>query len=111
MIAIRGAITVLEDTEKEIRENSLKLFDEIIKTNNLDKDKIISLLITATKDIKAAYPGKFIRLERNLTKSAILHFQEMEVENSLRFCIRFLINYKDDIDYKNIYLKKAKNLR
>lgn len=111
MIAIRGATTVSKDTEKEIKENSLQLFDKIIKENNLDKDKIISLLITATKDIKSAYPGKFIRLERKLDKAAILHFQEMEVEGSLGLCIRFLINYKDDISYKNIYLKKANNLR
>lgn len=111
MIALRGATTILKDTEKEVRENSLLLFDAIVKENNLDQNKIISLLITATKDINSSYPGKHIRLERNLDKAAILHFQEMDVKGSLNLCIRFLIYYKEDIDPVNIYLNGAKNLR
>lgn len=111
MIALRGATTILENTEEEIRKNSLELFDHLIEENNLDKDKIVSLLITGTKDIDASYPGKYIRLERSLQKPAILHFQEMDVKGSLKLCIRFLIHYEDDIPFKNIYLHKAKNLR
>lgn len=111
MIAIRGAITIEMDTPEEIREASVLLMKRIVDRNQLETEKIISLFFTATKDISSAYPGKFVREELGLDKVAILHFQEMEVKDSLPLCIRVLIHYDGNQMPENIYLRKAKVLR
>lgn len=112
MIAIRGAITINENTEKEIKKYSIELFSKIVKENFLHLNKINSILFSCTCDITKAYPGKFIREEFGLNRVAIMHFNEMNVENSLNMCIRILIYYDENIqNVKYIYLNDAKNLR
>ncbi|MFH5835316.1 chorismate mutase [Proteiniclasticum sp. C24MP] len=111
MIAIRGAITIEQDTPEQIKDATLELLIEIMNRNHLDSDKMVSVLFTATTDIKSAYPGKFMREGLNIYDTAILHFQEMNVEGSLPLCIRVLIHYNDDIEAYPIYLRGAKVLR
>jgi len=111
MIALRGATTVEKDTPEEIQEAVLELFDELMKRNQLKLEKIVSILFTATKDVHSAYPGKFLRLDRGIIQPAILHFQEMQVDDSLKKCIRILINYDENIVKENAYLRGASELR
>ncbi|SUY47068.1 chorismate mutase [Clostridium putrefaciens] len=117
MLAIRGATTI-EDNEKEyIKASTIELIDTMIKKNNLTIDKIISIVFSCTKDITKDYPGKYLREVLGLTNTAIMHFNEMEVEKEkyLPLCIRVLVLYdnpKDDAkDIYPIYLKGATNLR
>lgn len=113
MIAIRGATTINEDNIGEVRKAAIELFNEIIKENNIEKKDIISIIFSCTSDIKSSYPGKHIREHFGLNKVAIMHFNEMEVNNSLKKCIRIMlhvnIDYNKDIKY--IYLNNAKILR
>ena len=114
MIAIRGAITIEENTIDEIKINSINMVEEIIKRNNLNIDNIISIIFSCTDDIDKAYPGKFIREHFNINNAAIMHFNEMKVNNSsyLYKCIRVTVFYNDNIDnVSHVYLKKAKDLR
>ena len=111
MIAIRGAITITEDTPEQIKDATIELLSEIIRRNHLTQEKMISILFTATSDIVSAYPGRFMREGLKIHDVAILHFQEMHVKNSLPFCIRVLIHYDDDIDVYPVYLRAAKSLR
>ncbi|WP_446899637.1 chorismate mutase [Clostridium sp. LBM24168] len=116
MIALRGATTISENTELEIKNASIELFSEIIKLNNIDFNDILSIEISCTKDINKAYPGKFIREYFKLNHVSIMHFNEMEVDKNLNgyipLCIRFLIlaDLKKDKN-KFVYLKGAKKLR
>lgn len=113
MIAIRGATTILSNTEEEIKKESIRLIAQIIKDNNLNKEKIISILFSCTKDVNKSYPGKYIREDLNLSNVAIMHFNEMELETpTLDLCIRVTLFYDGNIDkIKFIYLNKAINLR
>jgi len=111
MIALRGATTVEKDAPDEIKEAVLEMFDELMKRNQLKSEKIVSILFTATRDVHSAYPGKFLRMDRGITQPAILHFQEMEVDDSLQKCIRVLINYDENIAKVNVYLRGASALR
>jgi chorismate mutase len=113
MIAIRGATTIVEDNINEVREASIELFNEIIKENNIKTDDIISIIFSCTSDIKSSYPGKHIREHFRLDKVAIMHFNEMEVNNSLKKCIRVMLNINIDHneEIKYIYLNNAKILR
>lgn len=111
MIGIRGATTIERDTEENIEKAAVELMKEIIKRNNLDDKKIVSVIFSATDDVKSAYPGKFLRDTMGLRDLAILHFQEMNVSGSLRLCIRVLIHYDDCIIASHVYLHGAENLR
>lgn len=116
MIALRGATTISKNTEADIKNASIELFSEIIKKNSIDLENIISIEISCTKDINKAYPGKFIREYFKLDHIAIMHFNEMEVDKSLKgfipFCIRLLILVDVNKDKKEfIYLNNAKKLR
>ena len=113
MLAIRGATTIRNNISEEIREASLELFEEIILINNINTNDIISILFSCTKDITADYPGKFVREKFNLINVAIMHFNEMCVDNALENCIRILIfvNSSSLNNAQYIYLRGANKLR
>lgn len=113
MIAVRGATTIECNSSEDIKAASIELMSCILKENNIQKDDIVSIIISCTNDITKDYPGRFIREHFNLNKTAIMHFNEMQVENSLPFCIRILLlaNNSHNKDIKYIYLNNAKNLR
>lgn len=117
MLAIRGATTIKDNEKEYIKESTIELIDTIIQKNSLKIDKIISIVFSCTKDITKDYPGKYLREILGLTNTAIMHFNEMEVEKEkyLPLCIRVLVLYDDskgyDKDIYPIYLRGAKNLR
>lgn len=112
--AIRGATTVAENTKKEIRDNTLSLFSEIMKQNKIKEDDIVSIIITMTKDLDKMYPSKAIRDVYGLEDTPFLNFEEKYVNESLKKCIRMLIYVYTDIskkDISHIYQNEAKSLR
>ena len=111
MIGLRGAITVNSDTVEEVKRSTVKLMKALIKENNLVEENIISIFFTATKDIHSSYPGKHLREELNLKQVAMLHFQEMDVIDSLPLCIRVLIQYEGSNEPNHQYLEGAEVLR
>lgn len=113
MYAIRGAITISENTSIDIKNSSIELFREIMKNNNLSIEDLVSIFFSCTRDITADFPGRFIREEFNLTETAIMHYNEMHVDNSMPLCIRILIHVDQPKPEKvfPVYLRDAKNLR
>ncbi len=111
MLTIRGATSVENNSEKDILKETEKLLETIIRENNLKKEKVVSILFSATKDLNKAYPARAAR-KLGFTDIGLMCFQEMEVENSLESCIRLILFYNDEIkNIKHIYLNKAKSLR
>lgn len=116
MLALRGATTISENTKENIENSSIELFKEIITRNNIDLDRILTIQFSCTRDITKAYPGKFVREYFNLKNSAIMHFNEMYVEDDVEayipLCIRILILVDTESEIKEfVYLNEAKNLR
>ncbi|GAA0120703.1 MAG: chorismate mutase [Clostridium argentinense] len=112
MLSIRGATTIEKNDALEIKEKSIELMNKILEVNSLDIDNIKVLLFSCTKDITKAYPGAYVREYFNLNKVSIMHFNEMEVENSLDFCIRLtILSDEAERDVNFVYLHKAASLR
>lgn len=111
MMALRGATTVEKDRPEEIRARTLELYDALVEANNLEQEKIISIVFSATDDIRSAYPGKFLREDRGLAEAALMHFNEMKVTGSLQKCIRILVHYEGNIPKRQVYLHGAAVLR
>ena len=110
MIGIRGAIAEVSDTSEDIIESTKKLFTEILKINNLEIDKIISVLFTVTHDLTEAFPAKAIR-ELGFTSIPAIDTLAPNINNDLKGCIRIMVNYSEKIHVKHVYLDEAKSLR
>lgn len=111
--SIRGAITIEENTRECIIKNSEELLKEVLIQNDIEKDDIINIIFSATKDVTKAYPAIATR-NLGITDCPIMCTQELNIENSLPMCIRIMITMctnKTKKDIKHIYLKDAKKLR
>lgn len=113
MRAIRGAITVEENTRDSIILNTKELLSKIIKKNEICEEDIVSIIFSSTKDLNAAFPAVAAR-EIGLTSIALMCTNEIEVPGSLERCVRVLIHIntdKSNKEIKHVYLKNAKTLR
>lgn len=111
--AIRGAITVENNSETDILSATKELINSIIQENNISKDDVISIIFTATRDLDAVYPAVAAR-QIGFTDVALMCVNEMYVPGSLEKCIRIMMHVntgKKNSELKHIYLKGAKILR
>jgi len=113
VISIRGAIVIPDNTKACILGETKFLIEEILKSNNVEAEEIISIVFSATRDLTASYPAPAAR-ELGIVDASLLCVQEMYVENSLPMCIRLLMNVNKDSNQKavkHIYLNGAEALR
>lgn len=73
---------------------------------------VISIIFSATKDLNSAYPAEALRYY-GITNVPMMCFQEMDVNGSLKKCIRVMVLVDCDKEkmVKHVYLKDAKSLR
>ena len=112
---IRGAITVLKDTDIEISSSTVELLNEMIKQNDIKTTDISNVVFTMTDDLHSVYPAKAAREHiEGFNRVPMMCFQELKIDNSLKMCIRVLMvvnTEKQQDEIKHIYLKDAKKLR
>lgn len=112
--AIRGAITVSENSAIAIAEAVNELLDALESRNQLDPDCIISATFSVTRDLDAVFPAAIARHRPRWENVALIDVQHMHVEGSLSHCIRLLIHAQLPAIHSQIqhaYLRQAKNLR
>ncbi len=112
--AIRGATTADTNSIQAIEESVKELLDEIESRNDLDPEEIVSVIFTATRDLDAIFPAAIARQRPHWDNIPLLDLQQMEVQNSLKRCIRVLVHLntpKPQNEMYHSYLKGAKNLR
>lgn len=110
---IRGAITVEKNTEEAIKKATIELLDELVKKNNIELSMISHVIFTLTQDLNAAFPAKFARIDLKWDDVAMMCFHELDVQNSLKKCLRVLIviNCSEEFVPEFVYLAGAKELR
>ncbi|NEP43953.1 MAG: chorismate mutase [Okeania sp. SIO2H7] len=112
--AIRGAITVSENTVEAMTEAVTELLDELEKRNKLKPEQIISATFSVTRDLDAIFPAAIARQRPHWDKVPLLDVQQMYVKGSLERCVRFLIHVNLPEEQKEIhhpYLRGAQKLR
>ena len=110
---IRGAITITENSEQPIIDGTIRLLTDIIKTNQIESDDIVSIFFSVTEDLNATFPARAART-LGLTDTPLLCFHEIRVPDGLEKCIRILMHVnsnKSKAAIKHIYLEKAESLR
>ena len=111
---IRGAITIEQDTKEQMEKATVELYSKIIEANEVKTEDISHIIFTLTKDLKCAFPAKFLRENFDIPFVPMMCFNELDIEASLEKCLRILIvvntNKRQD-EIKHIYLGGAKVLR
>ena len=111
---IRGATVVSSNISEDIEKATVELTNEIIAQNSIMVQDIAFAIFTLTKDLNAAFPAKFARLNCGFDMVPMMCYQELDVPNSIRMCLRvlFVVNTdKNKNEIKHVYLKGAKSLR
>ena len=111
MQGIRGAITVENDTKEEIIVAVQKMLKSILSENDITSEAAI---FSATDDIKSAFPAFAARQLPGWNLVPLFDAQQLDIENSIRKCIRVLLLVNTDKtqkEIKHIYLGRAATLR
>lgn len=111
---IRGAITLNSNTKEEIEIATVELLNEMLLKNEIQTQDISFAIFTLTSDLNADFPAKYARLKCGFDRVPMMCYQELDVPNSLRMCLRVLLNInttKTQDEIKHVYLKGATALR
>lgn len=111
--AVRGAIDVHANDEKNILEATTELLQQIVTKNNIVKEDIAAVIFSLTSDLNAVFPAKAAR-QMGWTDIPLFDTVEIPVPGALPRCIRVLMlvntNRKAQ-EIKHIYLRGAAVLR
>ena len=111
---IRGAITLKANTKEEIELATVELLNEMLNKNEIKTKDISFAIFTLTSDLNADFHAKYARLNCGFNLIPMMCYQELDVPNSLKMCLRILLNVntnKTQDEIKHIYLKGATILR
>lgn len=111
--AIRGAITLDEDSRAEILSRTKQLLGVLFERNRLAQDDVISMIFTATSDLSGAFPAEAAR-EAGFERVPLLCARELEIEGGIPRCIRVLVHAYTDrspTELRHTYLREARQLR
>lgn len=111
--AIRGATTVEDDTRDQVIARTKELVNAVVERNGLSPDDLISILFTATDDIRSAFPAEAAR-EAGLTHVPLMCARELDVIDGIERCIRIMVHVQTDSDptaLRHPYLHGARQLR
>lgn len=110
---LRGATTVENNDSVEIIEATRKLLEQMVVSNNIQQEDMVSILFTTTRDLNAAFPAVAAR-QLGYTDVALMCMNEIDVPGSLPQCIRILLQVntdKSNREITHVYLNGAKVLR
>ncbi|MEM9951987.1 MAG: chorismate mutase [Chloroflexota bacterium] len=110
---VRGAITVSENSAEAILDTTEEMLKWLIEQNNIQEDEVASVLFTSTPDLNAAFPAKAAR-NMGWRHVALMGFQEIDVPEGLKMCVRVLIHWntdKSNRELKHAFLRGAAALR
>ena len=110
---LRGATTVDDDTAEQIADRTKALVQEMLDSNGVSKDDLISILFTATDDIHAMFPATAAR-HIGLGDVPLICARELDIAGGTPRCIRVLMHLMTDKrrdELHHVYLEGARGLR
>lgn len=110
---LRGATTVDSDTPEQLHERVQTLIATMLERNELTKDDLISIIFTATDDIRSMFPAAAARAA-GLGDVPLLCARELDIEGGTPLCVRILMHISSETPrgaLHHVYLEGARNLR
>jgi len=113
LVALRGAITCDADTSEEIATKTQRVLSELIERNEIGHEDLVSVIFTATDDLRADFPATSARA-MGLGDVPLLCARELGVEGGMARCVRLLVHCYSDRSrdqLHHVYLEDARALR
>ena len=111
--AIRGAIQAQANSADSISAATKELLLAILEDNKISRSDIVSVILTATPDLNAAFPAAAAR-EIGFESVPLLCAVEIDVPGALSKVIRAMVTVNTSLEsneISHIYLGGAKALR
>jgi len=111
--AIRGAIQLDVDEREHVLSATRELVVAVLEANALTKDDVISIMFTATHDVRSEFPAVAAR-ELGLGDVPLMCAQELDILGAMPRVIRLMVHVsttmpRDQITH--VYLRGATALR
>jgi chorismate mutase len=111
--AIRGATQVDADDKEHVLAMTRELLAEVIESNKLTPDDVVSIMFSATRDIVSVAPAVAAR-QLGLHDAALLCVQEMHVEGAMPRLVRLIAHVDTELareQVQNVYQRGTDSLR
>ena len=110
--AVRGAVKAASNDVSAILDATEALMRELMSRNELEPQRIVSCMFTATNDLNAEFPAVAAR-RLGLDSVPLLCTRELDVPGAMRSVIRVLVHYYAPADHvpSHAYLGEAQELR
>src|SRR5436190_21788456 len=90
--AARGAITVERDDRDAVLDATERLLRELVERNGVGGDDVVSIVFTATGDLRSVFPAEAAR-RMGMTDVPLLCARELDVEGALGMVVRVLVHF------------------
>ena len=115
LVALRGATTLEADTREEVLSRTAELLGVLLERNALTTDDVVSLLFTATGDIRSEFPAAAVRAA-GVSDVPMLCARELEISggSGIPLCVRVMAHVESNrsrADLRHAYLHGARQLR
>lgn len=110
---IRGATCLSADDAVEMREAVVELVGQMLSSNALSTDALVSVILTNTPDLVSAFPAAGARAF-GLADVPLMCAQEIDVTGALPRVVRILMHAEMDVPRQavhHVYLRGAEVLR
>jgi chorismate mutase len=111
--AARGAIRVPSDDGDALLGSTERLLSAVLESNGIDPEDLVSIMFTATGDLRSAFPAEAAR-RMGLGRVPLMCAQEIRVEGAMPSVIRILLHFHSERtldEVVHVYLDGAESLR
>ena len=111
--AARGAIRVAADDGETLLGSTERLLSAMLERNDVEREDLVSVLFTATDDLRSAFPAEAAR-RMGLGSVPLLCAREIPVDGSMPSVIRVLMHFHSERtldEVVHVYLDGAESLR
>jgi chorismate mutase len=111
--AVRGAIQLDVDEREHVLSSTRELVRSVLEANSLTNDDIISIMFTATSDVRSEFPAVAAR-ELGLGDVPLMCAQELAISGAMPMVIRLMAHVNTTLardQITHVYLRGATALR
>jgi chorismate mutase len=111
--AVRGATQLEADESAHLLERAVELVSQVMASNALTSEDLISIIFTATPDLRSEFPAYAAR-RLGLHDVPLLCARELKIAGAMPRVIRLLAHVETDrarADIVHVYLHGAAELR
>jgi chorismate mutase len=111
--AVRGAIVVPADSAEDVLASTRRLLGSLLERNGVETEDLVSILFTATDDLRSAFPAEAAR-QMGLGRVPLMCASEIPVRGSMPSVVRVLLHFHSERgldEVTHVYLDGAESLR